>query len=73
MKGSKEYKMKEIKIGDVVKKTIRPQAWVLVLAKEKLQYGDTGEWINHYTVLNPDGSKGYYTDKALKKMPDVYY
>ena len=65
--------MKEIKIGDVVKRTVAPEAWVLVIAREQLKYGDTGEQFYQYTVINPDGTKDYYTDEALKKMPDVYY
>ena len=73
MKGLKEYKMKEIKVGDVVKRTVGQEAWVLVVAREQLKYGDTGEQFYQYTVINPDGTKGYYTDEALKKMPDVYY
>ena len=64
--------MAEIKIGDVVKKTVGTEAWVLVIDKEKLIYRDTGKWFNRYTVINPDGTKGHYTDKALRKMPDVY-
>ena len=30
--------MKEIKIGDVVKRTVGPEAWVLVVAREQLKY-----------------------------------
>ena len=64
--------MKEIKIGDVVKKIIEPSGWVLVLDKEKRVTRDTGKWISLYEVMNSDGTRGVYTESALKKMPDVY-
>ena len=38
--------MAEIKIGDVVKKTVGTEAWVLVIDKEQLIYRDTGKSFN---------------------------
>lgn len=67
-----ELRMAEIKIGDVVKKTVGTEAWVLVIDKEQLIYRDTGKSFNRYTVLKPDGSKGVYTEDALHKRADIY-
>ena len=67
-----ELRMAEIKIGDVVKKTVGTEAWVLVIDKEQLIYRDTDMSFNRYTVLKPDGSKGVYTEDALYKRADIY-
>ena len=64
--------MNKINVGDVVKKTVGTEAWVLVIDKEQLIYRDTGKWFNRYTVLKPDGSKGVYTEHALHKRADIY-
>lgn len=64
--------MNKINVGDVVKKTVGTEAWVLVIDKEQLIYRDTGKWFNRYTVLKPDGSKGVYTEDALHKRADIY-